>query len=362
MEEFEEIAHSGGKIKFLSDPEKGTAIQFSQSNPWALTLVQVCVSLKGEILDFVPSGGISSIIPYPQPSILAFVISDRQGLFGRQCPKCNTYFRSNFFGYVAYCPYCRYRNKGIAFLTKNQIEFIRLFCNAFIEAHSDRKDVTIDLDDITKKLSSNKPRWVYSEEKQQNQYECKHCRVIYDVLGDYSICPSCAGPNFSKVINSKLDHMEQHFRDVNEKVLDRHEREVEWEKLTRCVSEFEALANTIRSHLLLLPATPKRKADISTLSFQNIIKAHDCIVQWFGIDIFKDISDGDREFLNKMFNRRHVFVHNAGKIDQEYINNTGDTSVRLNQVIRFSSREIKRLLPLVQQCSINFIEGFESIK
>jgi hypothetical protein len=155
--------------------------------------------------------------------------------------------------------------------------------------------------------------------------------------------------------------MEQHFKDVDEKISDRHEREVEWEKLTRCVSEFEAFANTIKSQLLTLPTTPKRKADISNLSFQNIVKAHECFENWFGINIFNDISKEDILFLNKMFNRRHIFVHNAGKVDQEYIDNTNDKSARLNQVIRFESREIKRILPLVRKCALNLIKGFESM-
>ncbi|MHC4270209.1 MAG: hypothetical protein ACYSTS_17340, partial [Planctomycetota bacterium] len=106
MEEFEEIAHSGGKIEFLNDPVKGTSIRFTHSSPWPFSAFQVCVSFDGKILDTVPVGGMGSSIPipYPKPSILAFVISDRQGLFGRQCPKCNTYFRSDIEGQTNFCP------------------------------------------------------------------------------------------------------------------------------------------------------------------------------------------------------------------------------------------------------------------
>jgi len=38
----------------------------------------------------------------------------------------------------------------------------------------------------------------------------------------------------------------------------------------------------------------------------------------------------DKTFLNRMFNRRHVLIHNGGRIDQEYLDNIGDTTVRLN--------------------------------
>jgi hypothetical protein len=362
MQEFQEISHTGGKIAFLHDPDQGTAIQITHSNPWAATLHQVCVSFDGEILDFVPIGGIGRVIPYPQPSMLAFVISDREGFFGRRCPQCKSYFRSNFLTSRTVCPYCGHRDKGVEFLTENQIQFIGNFCNTYLEAHREGETVTIDLDALVDQLPGNKPGWVYKEERQQSQHKCTQCRCLYDILGDYGVCPFCGQPNFAQVISKKLNDLAAKFEDVDENVADRHEREVEWEKLTRCVSEFEALANTMRTHLLQLPATPRRKADLSRLSFQRIIQAAERIEQWYGIEILYGVSQEDREFLNKMFNRRHIFTHNAGRVDQEYIDNTGDTSVRLNQVIRFRSREIKRLIPLIRTCSKNLIERFESLK
>ncbi len=359
-DEFEEIAHTGGKIEFIHDPEQGTAIRISHTTPQPVVIHQLCVSFEGKVLDFVPIGGIGTVIPYPQPSILAYVISDKEGLFGRACPKCQSYFRSGFLTSKTICPYCGHRDKGVKFLTKNQLQFVGNFCNAFLEAHSQGKSITVDLDEFIHKLGDNKPGWMYSEERQQSQHKCAQCRCVYDILGDYGVCPACGHPNFFQVISTKLDELEAKFKDVDESVTDRHEREIEWEKLTRCVSEFEALANTLREHLLLFPATPGRKAEISNLSFQKIVHAAGCLKQWYGIDILKDISPEDLEFLNLMFNRRHVFTHKAGRVDQEYIDNTGD-SVRLNQVIRLRSREIKRLVPLMRTCSTNLIAGFTSL-
>jgi hypothetical protein len=143
---------------------------------------------------------------------------------------------------------------------------------------------------------------------------------------------------------------------------DRDEREIEWEKLTRCVSEFEALGNAIRIHLLRLPQTPKRKSDLSQLSFQRVINAAERIKEWFGFDYLEGISTEDMRFVSIMFNKRHVFTHNAGRVDQEYIDNTGDTSVKINQVLRLRSKEIRRLLPLMRVISLNFVNGFSSIK
>ena len=121
------------------------------------------------------------------------------------------------------------------------------------------------------------------------------------------------------------------------------------------------MANDLRGQLLRLPATARRRADLATLSFQQVQWAHNTLNNWFGFEILKDIAQQDREFMNKMFNRRHVFTHNAGKVDQEYLTNTGDTTVRLNEVIRLRSKEIKRLIPLIRQAANSLIEGYEGI-
>lgn len=362
MEEFQEIAHTGGKIEFLySEEHSGVAIKISHCNPWATTMVQLCISYDGEILDFVSIGGIGAVIPYPQPSMLVFLLSDREGLFGQRCPKCKSYFRSNSITGDTTCPYCGNIEKGIEYLTENQLKFLKYFCESYIQAHNEKRDIIIDLDNLLKDFPDNTPEWIYPEERQQTKKICK-CHCVYDILGDFGVCPVCAKPNFTEIITSKFDEFENQFNDVDKNISERTDRKVEWEKLTRCVSDFEALANNIRIHLVNLPVTPKRRSDMNRLSFQRILNAASAIKDWFDIDIFDGISDDEQQFLNKMFNRRHVFTHNGGRIDQEYINNTKDTSVRLNQTITFRSREIKRLIPLVRKCSENFINGYESIQ
>src|SRR5690606_8240251 len=109
-------------------------------------------------------------------------------------------------------------------------------------------------------------------------------------------------------------------------ITDRHEREVEWEKLTRCVSEVESLANIVKKHLLNIPQLPKRKRELENISFQRIANAAEELEKCFGIDLFHGLTVENKNFLNKMFNRRHVFTHNGGRVDQQYIDATGDTT------------------------------------
>ena len=363
MEEFQEIYLSGGKVEFKKGPSGGVSLRYSQANPWPVSMFQVCVSFEGEVLDTVPFGGMGQVIPYPQPSLLAWVISDRHGMFGRRCPKCCSYFRINVCPGDRFCPYCGYSGKSIDFLTDNQLKYIGIFCKSFIAAHNEDNDVILDLDNLVAELPENKPQWLYSEEKQQNNYSCENCKMKYDILGEYGLCPHCGNPNIEDVFQSKTEGVEKQFREADKRLSDRHEREVEWEKLLiRCVSEFESMANQLRYYMLRFPATPQRRNALKSLTFQNVQKANDCIREWYGFEILDGVSDADRRFLNVMFNRRHVFTHNAGRVDQEYLDNTDDTTVRLNQVLRIRSKEISRLIELVRYCGLRLIRGYMSIK
>ncbi len=64
-------------------------------------------SLDGRhLLASVSPGGLGQVMIYPKPSLLAFVQSDQQGMWGRSCPVCGKYFRTNHIMDTTYCPYC----------------------------------------------------------------------------------------------------------------------------------------------------------------------------------------------------------------------------------------------------------------
>ena len=143
---------------------------------------------------------------------------------------------------------------------------------------------------------------------------------------------------------------------------DRHERERTWESLLpRFVSAFEAMADDLRAQLLKLPMTVKRRKEVGELRFQRINEAEERLRKWFGIEIFTGLKQDDGEFLNREFNRRHLIVHKAGRVDDEYLQKTGDTSVKLHQSIRVRSNDIARLSKLLHQCANNFFDQFASI-
>ena len=96
MTEFKDkIPAAGAKVEFLYDAASG-AISNQISGTGFMAFYQVALSLDGRhLLASVPPGGLGQVMIYPKPSLLAFVQSDQQGMWGRCCPSCGKYFRTN---------------------------------------------------------------------------------------------------------------------------------------------------------------------------------------------------------------------------------------------------------------------------
>ena len=264
-------------------------------------------------MEYWPIRGIG--LYQPEPMMPTFVISDRQQLWGRKCPKCTSYFRTDAVGNEMRCPYCRHEAGLIEFLTANQLQFITNTRAAIFTALQEKRDVVVDLDKLADELPENRPSWVYKEEQQQNLYTCARCKVRYDILGEYARCPSCGKRNALIVIGAHLDSLEKQLVDADARLTDRQERSAEWEKLLqRAVANFEAFGRDIQDALQAFPATPKRKKEIAGLSFQAITKSNDSLREWFGIDFLAGLPGEDLTFLHRIFHRRHLFTHGGGRV------------------------------------------------
>ena len=208
------------------------------------------------------------------------------------------------------------------------------------------------------------PEGQHSEEQQQFHFKCAHqsCYAETDILGEYGWCPRCGCSNAQGVFESRLKANEERFEKADRELTDRHHREEEWELINNVAfSSFEPLGNHLRTRLMLFPATAKRRNDLTNLSFQRIVPSANAVERWFDIDVFTDINEAERRFVNLMMHRRHIVTHNAGRVDEDYLARSGDTSCRLNQRIQIRSAEVKRLLPLVRKMCDNLLNGFEEI-
>lgn len=92
MADFEDVQHTGGAITIR---RRGSQYQLSyvHMRPVRSTLVELFVKADGTPIAFSPITGIG-LQPAPEPEFMVMFASDEEGLFGQQCPKCESYFRS----------------------------------------------------------------------------------------------------------------------------------------------------------------------------------------------------------------------------------------------------------------------------
>jgi hypothetical protein len=355
MKQFEMVPHTGGKLSIV--PSENT-IGFQNQSNHATAVFQLGFSLVDGTLTYVPFGGLGTN-NMPNGAIPIYVFSDKEGHFGKTCPKCNGYFRTDSAGEEIYCPYCSHFDKTLSFLTATQREYIEIYIKTVITALQEKSDTEINLDCIIANLSNNSSPFVYSEERQQSSYKCKSCKIRYDILGVFGCCPNCGRLNTFEVFNDSLNLL---LKRINNLSLEQEIHSNEWaDVLKNCVSDFEAMAKHISKELLRIPATTSRKEAIKRINFQRINEANENLCKWFDIDFLKGISDDDRLFINRCFHRRHILTHNSGVVDEKYIKNTDDTTVRLNQKIHVEKDEAIRLISLTRTIGKKLLDGYESI-
>lgn len=370
MEEYrDKIPAARGKVEYIYEEGRGISASISHSEPTFFAMYQVALSIDGtRILCTVPVGGLGQTVVAPQPSVPAFVQSDVQGMWGRNCPACEKYFRSEQIVGDTTCPYCSVIAPDLAFVSKDQKRYLTVCYDAFANAHMKKQTTSIDLAEITDEKSA----WHYSEEKQQLIFKCQNtrCKCRTDVLGEYAFCPRCGQSNaaerFFEASGAELTRLEP----VRASVTDRHEREVVWEQMTTgAVSRLEALAKHLRKVLLLFPMTPNRRKQLQQLNFQKASEADTLLREWFDIGFFEwpgddeapksQITTEDQEFIRKMIQKRHILIHNGGIVDEEYIRLAGDMTVRLDERIRIRSNETKRFLTLISDMARNLLNNVE---
>ena len=321
------------------------------------------------ILCAVPAGGIGQPAIQPQPSVTACIQSDQQGLWGRNCPHCEKYFRTNHVvPEVTHCPYCAEVAPSVAFLSKDQRVYLTACYDAFAQAYRERRTVSIGEEHVSDVNSA----WHYSEVKQQFHFKCEtnECGTEVDILGDYGFCPQCGRTNARKLFHEEIDCMLRRWQETNQDVADRNQRGEVWEDLTvKSVSVFEPFAKHIRLKLLLLPMTARRRKQLEGISFQRPLAADEALMRWLDVGLLewpgsatipaRMISPNEVVFIKKMVQRRHILIHNRGIVDQEYVDLSGDTCFALGERISIRSAEAKRFLERVHDMGLNLLDNVE---
>jgi len=363
-EEFQEIGHCGGQItiRVKTDENGRRGIQFGirHSRPTPAAWFGIYALPQGIPVGIMQMGGIgtNSNNPLNKGYYPIFIASDSHGMFGHQCPSCKGYWRSGMptaQGRMT-CPYCGIRSRGHDFLTEGQLRYVNSCCEHITQSiHSEHDgEYVINMDEVADAVGKDqeKPKFYYAEESQQNKFMCSACGESNDILGRYGYCSNCGRHNGVLELE----------KDINN-IRDRIKGGQSYEACVKdTVSAFDSYARQIAKQLATsIPMTTARRKEWLKKKFHNLKPCAEALNTIFDINVFKQIEKNDIDFAILMFHRRHVYEHNGGEVDEKYIRDSGDTSVRPKQTIHESSSTALRITDLVMKMSKNIHDDFHGI-
>ena len=201
--EFEEVAHSGGKVTFNivtnAAGERAFQVEISSNRPNPATWIGVYALPQGIVVERIHLRGIGQPWnPPPFPDCVSVLMaSDSEGHFGHSCPHCGGYWRSGPWPHC--CPYCAKRSAPSQFLSETQHRYVEHYCNTLFDALECSEDgkVEIDMDAVADATSKDvvKPPFYVSEQSQQQKFNCTSCNEFNDILGRLGYCSKCGTRN-----------------------------------------------------------------------------------------------------------------------------------------------------------------------
>ncbi len=360
VSEFQEIGHAGGKVTFTitTDTDGGRAFQVKveHARPVPFVLIAIWALREGIPVAGIQLGGIGQAWnPPPVPGCFpVFISSDSRGKFGHECPDCDGYWRSDHGALK--CPYCAAVGDWHDFLTAAQRRYVKQYCDLLNAALSDGPDGDhfIDMDAVADAVGPTepKPEFYYAEQSQQNSFNCEECGSFNDVLGRFCYCSICGTRNDLQELRN----------DIVPKLRERTNSDSDHGKrVQEAVSVFDSFVDRyVREMVRRIPMRPARAARFNK-RFHNLESVVSEIKSAFDIDLMVGLGADDLEFGQRMFLRRHVYEHKGGEVDERYLRDSGDTSVKLRQALHETTEDVHRLINLIVRMAESLHQGFHEI-
>lgn len=258
---------------------------------------------------------------------------DKEGYTGRECPECENYFKvkggTGLPTTSCICPYCKHTAESNHFFTKEQIEYaqsvaLNQMCDEAVtpmlkkfqkslQSISFKSDF-ISLDVKTGPLPKfNVETRYYSEKDLETKITCDNCGLEFVIYGVFANCPDCGKLNALIILKETLSLAKRKiniFKTANDEII---KIEILIDVLGNCVSAFDAFGKAIISEKPMLYRSNTRNL------FQKITLLSEDLKSFQNIDLELLLGKEILDFIKKMFQVRHIYEHNMGVIDKDFI-------------------------------------------
>lgn len=188
---------------------------------------------------------------------------------------------------------------------------------------------------------------------------CDNCTGEYAVYGLSQYCPWCGKGNLKihfqrnvGLITKLLTNYEAIYND---------DKEAGYlflgDNLENCVGLFEGYLKQIYS-MKIKERLTEEEAELKIKSignkFQNISRAQTIFREDLDIDILKDISPENIQYIQIQFSKRHLMTHNLGLVDEKYLSQV-ESWQKPGQEVPLDPTDITRTLEILNLIILNLL-------
>lgn len=302
-------------------------------------------------------------------SIKVSIPTDENGLVGRECPSCEGYFKVKFGTGLSIpyhiCPYCSHQADSNNFFTKAQ--------NAYMKSVIEHEIVAPMLNTFNRSLKGLETRSrnsflqikvkvnhisfpinTYQEKELETDVTCDNCGLMFSIYGVFSNCPDCGKLNAKTIFTKSIDVNLGKLR-----LSDSSELSVEIRKellksaLIDSVSVFDSLGKVLRiKHPDKFSKKPRNL-------FQNIDELDKSLSMNLQQNIENILNKNSYTTLRKMFQVRHIYSHNAGVIDDEFINKLPEFARQKGKMYQLNRAALEEFLAEIKDLGLKIYDLVE---
>ena len=296
--------------------------------------------------------------------------TDELGLTGRECPSCKGYFKVKFGTGLptseCTCPYCGEKENHDQFFTQAQIEYaesvavrevlgpeMRKLERSFKDLERSTRGGFIQIKVRTSGFSF--PLKYYREKELETHVTCDNCGLEFAIYGVFANCSDCARLNALVIFNKStevakktlnlIDSIDQKEKSMIEATLEG--------ALSGEVSSFDAFGKALRSKYP--EKFPKRPRNL----FQNITALSENMKKLLGISLSDLIGKNEYGFLLKYFQVRHIYEHNMGVVDDDFVKKVPDLAHLKGRKFPLNKEEISKFIDEIGKAGNKLMDHLE---
>jgi hypothetical protein len=296
------------------------------------------------------------------------ILPDEKGYIDRECPmtECRYVFKVKSEDWEAHsktgpawCPRCGHNAPADNWHTSAQLEHAKCAALRHVEG---RIGSALQRDAIG--FNSRQPRGGFfrmsmsyrgptglammlsaaAREALEQEVQCEQCGIRFAILGCAFFCPCCGHNSVERDFDAALRRITASMgaldairRSVAEATdPDAAEttcRALVESSLSDCVGAFQALCDGLYARLPSASPPPRN-------AFQRLNDGSDLWREAVGVS-YSDLLEADElKRLHVCFQRRHLFAHTGGFVDEDYVSKSGDPTYRIGQRIVVTAANI----------------------